>query len=604
MKFDDNQISVIKADSGPLLVTAGPGSGKTAVLTHRILYLHEQLKIPYERILVITFTKAAAVQMKSRFEKLLESDSKVTFCTFHSLFYSIIKDFKSVNFQIISLNEKLNILKTVLLFNKTDPEILDLQLILDEFSKYKNTEESLGEFLPLSLDKNTFFKIFKDYNDEVFSRDYLDYDDFSLYVEKFFDSDEDFFKKWRNKYSYCLIDEFQDINYKQYNLIKRMFAGKSVFAVGDEDQSIYAFRGSSSDICLKFKKDFDADVIKLVNNYRSKKKIVEAGMNLISFNTLRFDKKIVSRNANGSGEFELSKFSSYLDEYDSMAKEIKAGSEKNKSQVILLRTNFLSESLRYALLKNKVNANLEKKSENIKNKPYIEDILAYFKIACDDRRYENLIRIANKPNRYLSRSFLSECKINEKKGKEYSYVNLYKCAGDKTYLKANIFKMERQLKELKKLDSFEGLIYIMNVIGFDKYLFEKGVNFKADFEELKCIAREFKYKEDFIDYFDLINDTGGRQSPTDSKGCDICTIHSSKGREWDEVYIPDLNEGNIPHKKAFLKEDIEEERRLFYVAMTRAKDKLWIGFVEDDKRNVKPSIFAKELSTKTKHLKN
>lgn len=604
MKFDDNQISVIEADPGPLLVTAGPGSGKTAVLTHRILYLHEKLKIPFERILVITFTKAAAVQMKSRFEKLTESDSKVTFCTFHSLFYSIIKDFKSENIQIISLNEKLNILKTVLLNENIDLQSVDFQLILDEFSYCKNTDKSLNDFTSVNFEKNIFLKIYNEYNNEVLSRNLLDYDDFVMCVNICFEN-EDFFRKWRNRYSYCLIDEFQDINFRQYEIIKKMFTGKSVFAVGDEDQSIYAFRGSSSDICLKFKKDFDADVIKLVNNYRSKRKIVEAGMNLISFNTLRFDKKIVSKNPEGNGDFKFLKYSSFLDEYDDMSKEIKESLKRNMKQVILLRTNFLSESLKYSLLKNQIPLKWDKKNERSKNSGFIEDIITYFKIACNENTYENLLKIANKPNRYISRSFISECRINEKEQNRYSYVNLYRCAENKTYLKVNLFKFERQMKELKKLDSFEGLIYIMNVIGYDKYLFEKGADFKGDFEELKCIAREFSYKEDFVDYFEIIKENKKKGSENkDVEGPEICTIHSSKGREWDEVYIPDLNEGNIPHKKAISKEEIEEERRLFYVAMTRAKDKLWIGFVDDPKRSVKPSVFANELSTKSKPLKH
>ena len=603
MKFDDNQISVIEADSGPLLVTAGPGSGKTAVLTHRILYLHERLKIPYERILVITFTKAAAVQMKSRFEKLLESDSKVTFCTFHSLFYSIIKDFKSENIHIISQNEKLNILKTVLLDENIDIESVDFQSILDEFSYCKNSEKSLSDFISVNFDKDVFLKIYNEYNDEVLSRDLLDYDDFVMLVNKCFENEE-FFRKWRNRYSYCLIDEFQDINYKQYEIIKAMFLGKSVFAVGDEDQSIYAFRGSSSDICLKFKKDFDADVIKLVNNYRSKLKIVEAGMNLISFNTLRFDKKIISKNPDGAGEFKFFEFSSNLDEYDAMAKEIREGIKRKKDQVILLRTNYLPESLKYSLLKNQVPLNWDGKNEKSKNKIFIDDILSYFKISCQENTYENLYKISNKPNRYISRSFLSECRINEKDSSRFSYVNLYRQTGKKAYLKANIFKFERQIKELSKLDSFEGLIYIMNVIGYNKYLLEKGIDFKSDYEELKSIAREFRYKEDFIDYFDIINRENETKNETKGKdGPEICTIHSSKGREWDEVYIPDLNDGNIPHKKAVSKEDTEEERRLFYVAMTRAKDKLWISFTLDPNRSLKPSLFAKELSTKTKPLK-
>lgn len=603
MKFDDNQISVINADPGPLLVTAGPGSGKTAVLTHRILYLHEKLKIPYEKILVITFTKAAAVQMKSRFEKLIELDSKVTFCTFHSLFYSIIKDFKSENLQIISLNEKLNILKTVLLDNSIDSESLDLQLLLDDFSRFKNMENENLSFEPLYLERDVFMRIYGQYNEESRSRNLMDYDDFVIFVEKYFDNDPEFLNKWKNRYSYCLIDEFQDINYKQYDIIKRLFLGKSVFAVGDEDQSIYGFRGSSSDICLKFKKDFDANVIKLVNNYRSKKSIVEAGMNLISFNTLRFDKKIVSKNPGGNGEFKLNEYLSSMDEYDALAKDVKEDVGK-RSIVILTRTNYIPDSLRYSLLKNNIKVNYEKTVDLCKNKEFTDDLLTYFKIANNERTFSNLTKIANKPNRYISRYYISECK-ERSKNDCYSYVNLMSACGKKTYLKANIFKFERQMKELGRLDSFEGLIYIMKVVGYDKYLFEKGIDYKTDYEELKSIAREFPFKEDFIEYFELLNIEENAKSLVKAKdACDICTIHASKGREWDEVYIPDLIEGNIPHKKAFTKEDIEEERRLFYVAMTRAKEKLWIGFVNDGKRSLKPSLFASELSTKTKVIKH
>ncbi|MBQ2183229.1 MAG: ATP-dependent helicase, partial [Lachnospiraceae bacterium] len=293
MIFDENQISVIKANPGSLLITAGPGSGKTAVLTQRVLYLNTAYNIPFDKILVITFTKAAAYQMKSRFEKEYSGESKVTFCTFHSLFYSIIKDFKSENFLIISLKEKLNILKTVLMDMNLEISRLDLNEILDEISKVKNLDLDTANYVSKSVEPDKFKVMFDMYEAETKALNLIDYDDFVIIAEKLFDKNPDFLNKWSDRYSYCLIDEFQDINLQQYEMVKRLFKGKGVFAVGDEDQSIYAFRGSSSDICLKFKKDFSADVLKLETNYRSSKKIVKAGMNLISFNSLRFDKRIV-----------------------------------------------------------------------------------------------------------------------------------------------------------------------------------------------------------------------------------------------------------------------------------------------------------------------
>lgn len=609
MIFDDNQITAIKAPPGPVLVTAGPGSGKTAVLTQRIRYLKNEYNIPYEKILVITFTKAAALQMKSRFENECGGDFKTTFCTFHSLFYSIIRDFDSNEFSIISLNEKLNIIKTVLLDAGCDISRIDLKIVLDEISKFKNLDVSFDAFLPISLDKDLFLRIFNEYNRELKDRMLMDYDDFVIIVNELFEKDKSFLKKWQNKYGYCLIDEFQDINLKQYETISRIFVNKGVFAVGDEDQSIYGFRGSSSDICIKFKKDFNADVFKLVTNYRSDSRIVEAAMKLITFNSLRFDKRIVPKKNAKEGEYAISGFDSSHDEYEMIAKEVKDSLKKGRRVAILLRTNNIPDSLNYSLLKEKVPVNADNMASKDKNSEFAKDVVTYFKMACGETTYENLLRIANKPNRYISRRFLAECKSCErKKGDVFSYVNLIKCAKDKKYLALNLFKFEKQMKELKKLDSFEGLIYVMNVIGYEKYLFEKGTKNETEYEELKNMAREFIYKEDFIEYFELVNGDNplGTGNPDISETVeikekpnkvDICTIHASKGREWDEVYIPDVNEGNIPHKKSVSKEDIEEERRLFYVAMTRAKEKLFISYVKDSTSNLSPSLFARELKS-------
>ena len=538
--------------------------------------------------------------MKSRFEKEYEGESKVTFCTFHSLFYSIIRDFKSENFLIISLKEKLNILKMVLMDMNLDISRLDLNEILDEISKVKNLDLNPENYSSKSIDPDKFPQMFKLYHEETGARNLIDYDDFVIIAERLFDKNPDFLDKWKDKYSYCLIDEFQDINYKQYEMVKRLFIGKGVFAVGDEDQSIYAFRGSSSDICLMFKKDFAADVLKLETNYRSTKNIVKAGMNLISFNSLRFDKRIVPVKGAKEGEFKVKSFDTYKEEYEVLVKEAKEGLTKGKSVAILLRTNNIQDSLQYCLLKYKVPYITEKTGIKLMNNEFIEDILTYFKIAIGENTYSNLLKIANKPNRYISRNFLAECKLNERyNDNHFSYVNLYECSGRKKYLSVNIFKFERNIKELCKLDSFEGLIFIMKVIGYEKYLFEKGIKFETEFEQLKALAREFTSKEDFIDYFELIKDeeseVNEQKEDDGTNKIRICTIHASKGREWDEVYIPDVNEGNIPHKKALSKEETEEERRLFYVAMTRAKEKLWVCYADDIKRNLKPSLFVKEL---------
>ncbi|MCR4649752.1 MAG: ATP-dependent helicase [Lachnospiraceae bacterium] len=594
MKFDENQIKVIEAPLGSLLVTAGPGAGKTAVLTHRIRYLNEKFGIPYEKILVITFTKAAAVQMKSRFEGVFENDSKVTFCTFHSLFYSILKDCRFKDFSIISTNEKMNILKTVLMDNDIDLSFFDMPSFLEEVSKIKNLGIDLNNYEPSSCDKDKFSKIYRQYGEELKDSNLIDYDDFAIEVNDLFSKDAAFLEKWKNRYDYCLIDEFQDINFKQYEVIKMLFKNKSVFAVGDEDQSIYAFRGSSSNICLIFREDFESDVMKLSTNYRSSKKIVNASMELISNNTLRFDKRIVPCESSSEGVFDLKIFNDANDEYKYIAEEIKEKG-KGKSAAILLRTNSIPESLLYYLMKEKVRFKSEKEVLQKKDNEITDDILTYMKLSCKDNTYKNLIKIANKPNRYISRNFLSKCMMSELKNDgTFSYVNLYKNAKGKDYLLGNIFKLERNIRQLSKLDSLEGLIFIFNVLGYDSYLASKKIKYLTEYEELKMLALQLEKKEELIEYFDFLKDNEKEAGGCfDEHDVEICTIHASKGREWDEVYIIDVNEGVIPHKKAVTKAETEEERRLFYVAMTRAKEKLCITCI-NNASFAKPSVFAEE----------
>lgn len=611
MKFDPNQNKVIEAPIRPLLVTAGPGSGKTAVLTRRITYINEKYKIPFEKILVITFTKAAAASMKSRFEKENDVSSTSTFCTFHAFFYSIIKD-SNKNFQIISLKEKMNILKTVLLDNDEDLSSFGIQTFLDEISKIKNLGFEDEDFEPVSTTKDKFYKYYKEYSNELNSEGYIDYDDFADLVLYLFSKDKMLFDKWSKKYTYCLIDEFQDINQKQYDVIKLLFKDKGVFAVGDEDQSIYAFRGSSSDICIKFRNDFDADVLKLETNYRSTRKIVEASRKLIEFNTLRFDKKIIPSEDAKEGLFKIRGFGTVNEEYEGICKDVKNAMDNYNSVAILLRTNNIPDSLVYYLLKEKIKFNTENTLKLDKENEHIDDILTYFKIADGDMTYKNLLKICNKPNRYISRNFLAECRANEKnRDGTFSFVNLYKTGKDKPYLIKHIFKLERNIRDLSKLGSLEGLIYVFNVIGYDSYLLSKNKSFKTEYEELKALSTQLPYKNELIEYFEYLKDfeNGDKDDIAEKfsnesktiklldkeKEVEICTVHASKGREWDAVFILDVNENSFPHKKAMSFKEIEEERRLFYVAMTRAKESLTISYVNDGEF-LRPSLFIKELN--------
>ena len=599
MNFDDDQIKVIEAEPVPQLVIAGPGSGKTAVLTHRIRYLNEHFKIPLDKILVITFTRAAALQMKSRFSDLCK-DSKVTFCTFHALFYSMINDFESQKFSVITHKEKLNIIKRVLLDLGIKEKDIDIQKFIDELSFLKNSDLNPEEFNPTSVRKDRFPLIYDKYIRESYEEGLMDYDDFSEILTKIFKDNPDFLQKKKSEYDYCIIDEFQDINMKQYEIVKLLFKDKPVFAVGDEDQSIYAFRGSKSEICYRFIDDFNAKLMKLETNYRCDKDIVSASVKLISKNKDRFKKKIVSKKDAEKGIFDIKNFRSKSEEYEYVARKLSESYHTGRSSAILLRTNNLSDIMIYMLNKYHISFYTDMSLNKGKGNECIKDFIAYLKLSMGDHTYKDLLRIANKPNRYISSGYLAQCKAadcqNAKSDDLFKFRTLYRECKDKTYLKGNIFKLEKHIKELSKLGAFESIVYIMNVIDYNSYLVSKQINFEDEYKELKMSALEFDTKEELISYLEA---SEGDFVKKDSKGeydTEICTIHSAKGREWDDVFVCDVNENNIPHKKAVEDKEIEEERRLFYVAMTRAKKKLILTYVKDEFKNLKPSPFLYDIS--------
>jgi len=597
MKFDDEQKCVIEASPGSLLITAGPGAGKTAVLTQRIRFLGERLKIPYDKILVITFTKAAAVNMKDRFEKQWGFDLKVTFCTFHSLFYNILKDFKKLNFNVISRNEKLNILRTVALNEHFDLSNVDPGVFLDEISAFKNLNDSKKEgFVSQCMEKNEFLLLYNKIDKEMKNEGMYDFDDFSLIAKEVLNQDKKFLDKWRRRYDYCLIDEFQDINESQYDILRLLFSDKYVFAVGDEDQSIYSFRGSSIDISRRFLKDFDAELMFLETNYRSCKNVIKVSNRLINHNKDRIEKIIKPSADAKDGIFEIYKCQSINEEYDDLCQKIKKF--KGKSMALLLRTNNVSDALLYHLLKNDICFSSDRSLINLKDNEYINDILSYFKIASGEYTYKNLLNICNKPNRYISRDFISKCKYSEKQGPErFTFKNLYVNAKKYEYLLPIIFKLEKNIINLKKMDSLDALIYVLNICDYKSFLLKREKNHQLIIDEMKDLCRKFESKEELIEYFKLINDENIHKKETygNNEDClEICTMHASKGREWDILFIVDVNEGNIPHRKALNEDEISEERRLFYVALTRAKEELYIYGV-DDSIHTKTSLFFNEL---------
>lgn len=603
MSLDSNQIEAVKFPLGSALVIAGPGSGKTTVLTQRVRYMINELNVPPDEILVITFTRAAAMQMKKRFDEMSNEYFPVTFQTFHSLFFSIIKDASKDEVSLISPKEKLNMLVSVLKDKNISFDAVNLNSLLTEISSCSLRKDKT-DYQSRIFEKDVFESVFDAFEYEKKMSGKIDFDDFSKWAL-------DALKKsniktdWKKKYRYCLVDEFQDISFDQYEVLKTLF-DKNVFAVGDDDQSIYAFRGAKPSVCFDFVKEYNAEILYLNNNYRSNSRIVEKSLKLISHNKERFDKKLISKNRS-YGEVKVHCFSSGEEEYEALVKAILKNHENDslndkhkglsKTDAILLRTNIVSEIMISKLMKEKINVIYKDKPDSFLKNGCVKDVLSYLKLSQKEYTYENLIRIANKPNRYISRAFITECKSNELSYDDaFSYKNLYNTAKGKAYLSANIYKLEKCLISLRGMTSFEAILYIFGVMGYERYLRESGIKYNEILEKLKLIAYENESISEFIEFCENVckyikdEDFEGF-----NKGIkvEIATLHSSKGLEWDNVYIPDVNEGNIPHRGSD-SEGIEEERRLLYVGMTRAKKNLWIGCVNNEDEGVKQSIYINE----------
>ena len=457
-RFNKNQALAVRHVDGPCLVLAGPGSGKTFVLTNRILHLIKTAKVKPDNILVITFTRAAANEMKERFVKLLNDEkmtlnSMPTFGTFHSVFYEILrKDFGYTSSSLITDNEKALVLSKILKPYK-EANSAFISNVLKDIDEYKLCMEKEENFNPKYLSNKKFQNVFEKYQEILYEYRKLDFSDMISMCSELLKSNKRVLSYYQNKYKYVLVDEFQDINKSQYDIVKMICKSNNLFVVGDDDQSIYRFRGSHPKVMSDFLKDYkNSEVIYLTENYRCAKKIVKFSKLVIDYNKCRFKKDLKSNRAE-VGKLEIKAFVDSVDENKHLIELIKKynrGGIDLSDMAIIYRTNLLSDSV---------------------------------------------------------------------------------------------------VTELKR----NGIRY--NIKGEENNELEESVN-----KDRNCI--------------------------------NLMTFHLSKGLEFKVVFIIDANDGLIPHKKSILDNDLETERRLFYVGMTRAKDYLHIFFtIRRFGKNYKASRF-------------
>ena len=604
------QKKAVMHKDGPMMVLAGPGSGKTLVITKRVQYLIEQYHIPPERILVITFTRAAAGEMKERFQRMAGCSLPVSFGTFHSVFFTILKyayHYRVEN--ILPESKKYEMIREILYEEnlEIDDEADFIRSVLQEISLVKGQMLSLEYYYSKNCGEDIFRKIFKQYEKKLHQKRQIDFDDILVYTYELLKERKDIRKAWQQKFPYILIDEFQDINKVQYEIVKMLAQPfNNLFIVGDDDQSIYKFRGARPELMLGFPKDYEETKKIILNtNYRSGKEIVDFAEQVIIHNKKRFPKEMKSF-VGSLYPVDIRIFKDQREENRHLAMMIREEMAK-KTQLskiaILTRTNQGPRQLVSTLMAYNIPFCMKDTVPNIFEHWIARNMIDYMQLAMGDRRRSTFLRVMNRPNRYIRRDYLTETEV--------SFEKLLELSKDKEWLYDAIEEMREDLRVLSKMTPLAAINYIRKSIGYNAYLAEyarfrrmREEELTQILEELQETAKGYDTFEEWFAYIEEYTQELKRQSEKKQEiqdGVIISTMHSSKGLEFDHVFLPDVNEGVIPYKKSVKEEDIEEERRMFYVAVTRAKKYLHIFSVEKlYNKESRKSRFLREAKQKNR----
>lgn len=605
-ELNESQQKAVDHFQGPCMVLAGPGSGKTTVLTERIKKLIMEHDILSGQILVITFTKAAAMEMKERFQRKMNGQkTAVTFGTFHAVFFQILKHaygFRSDN--ILRENEKYQILGEVTRYMELDYEEENefYKDLLGEISLQKNSMETLDEFHPTVCEVEKFREIYVQYEKKLHLKKKIDFDDMLVYTYELLSQRQDICQAWQQKFQYILIDEFQDINQLQFQIIRLLALPQNhLFVVGDDDQSIYRFRGARPEIMLNFTEAYtDAQKILLNINYRSSRKIVESSLTLISKNMVRFQKEIKA-NSTANGTLVMEEFSDPLEEADAILSNIQKLKDEQISYseiAVLFRSNSQMRILVAKLIHAGVPFQSKERLPILFEHWIAEDLFAYFALSKGMYLRKNILRVMNHPNRFLSRDLVNEETINPAVWKQ-KYM-------DQSWMRERIDRFFTDVAIMGTLSPFAAINYVRKGIGYDEFIKEfakkRGIsdeNLMEILEQLQEHAKGFKTFEEWEKQITIEKKEWkeNRENRDDfAEGITLSTLHGAKGLEYEAVFILDVNETIIPYKKAALDAEIEEERRMFYVGMTRAKSHLYLYSVREyHNHKMNPSRFLTEL---------
>ena len=614
MKLNRGQDEAIKHGNGPCMVLAPPGSGKTLIVTERTRYLIEESEVRPDQILVITFTRYAAREMKERFERLTAGKNyPVTFGTFHSIFYGILKCAYGIGANnLMSEKESSVLLQEVL--DQTDiestPEVEDedelVRELLREVGMVKNGLYHLKDFHSKYLTQDEFAEVFRSYEHQKKELKKFDFDDMLVQCYALFRKKPEILQGWQKRFQYILIDEFQDINRVQYEVIRMLAAPRyNLFVVGDDDQSIYGFRGAKPELMLYMKQEFPAlRTISLTVNYRSTEFITGAAARVILHNDTRFYKRVQSFRGRGQN-VHVQEVLDEQEEAQYVTEEIQKKLDqgiKPGEIAVLFRTAVQARMISEILSEHRIPFEMRDYVTNFYRHFIVKDMMAYLQLAAGKRDRSLFLTICNRPLRYLARNSMENRQVN--------FEDLRKFYCDKDWMLDIIDQFDVDVRMMKNMAPYAAIQYIRKKIGYDDFLKEYAEKHQIPWKQLMDVVAELEersknfksYDEWEIHIAKYTQELEEQQAKARKiKGerenkVQLMTIHSAKGLEFEDVFVIHANEGEIPHQKAEKKEEIEEERRLFYVALTRAKNNLCISYITQKNGNsIKPSRFVEEL---------
>ena len=590
MAFSKAQTQAIMHKDGPMMVLAGPGSGKTTVITHRVQYLTKEYGIDPGDILVITFTRAAAEEMRERYEALTGGGSRVTFGTFHSIFFRILKlAYRYTADNIVREDQQMQFVRELAQAGGLEPEDENefAASILSEISSVKGERIALEHYYSKNCPDAVFRQLYAGYEEKMRRTGLIDFDDMMVLCLELFTERKDILSAWQRRYRYILIDEFQDINRLQYEIVRMLAKPEdNLFIVGDDDQSIYRFRGAKPEIMLGFERDYPgAGRILLDVNYRSTEEIVAPALRLIGENQKRFSKAIHTTGRHGKNVI-TKLWQDPGEENLAIAREIQLYLQSGVRPgdiAVLYRTNAGPRFLMEKLMEYNLPFRTRDTVPNLYEHWISRNILTYIRIAMGSRAREDILQVINRPKRYISRDAMPDETVSFEKMKAFY--------AEKDWIAERIESLEGDLRAIARMSPLAAVNYIRQGMGYDEYLIEYAAFRRMRPEELLETADELKESaagfKTFDEWFvhieaykeELLRQAAQRRTETDA--ITLATMHSAKGLEFPIVYILDANEGITPHSRAMLDEDMEEERRLFYVAMTRAKTRLHVYAVRE-----------------------